>query len=243
MSCMELFRGDRFIVSEMPPDSSSRVASSLKQARNIRLQEISEENQVWMAKYVKGRRFPKCGSGQDTDVIGLAGEIVCEMYHIECEHQCLFYAKWKESGTSKSNGVDLLVEDAGRLLAVECKHAHSPQSTGKESGLLRAIKTGMMEHSDQRTRGFLTERYRVMIKRARQLDAEGSDAAQTLRKARVLKSALVGGFDSQVDLAADKNRAGAVDFARLGSRVAAIQPARQSALLLVGGLHEITEAA
>lgn len=244
MSCVELFRDDRFAVSEMPPGFGSRVASSLRQAREIRLQKLGEKDSAWTAKYIE-RRFPEFGSVQDTDVVGLAGEMVCEMYHVECKHRGLFYAKWKEAGTSKSRGVDLLVEEAGRLLSVECKHAHSPRSAGSESGLLQALKRGMADHSFHRTQEFLLDMYRVASERARRLRAEGSDTSQERARMRAVKGALAGGFDSEVDLVADRERAGAADFARLGSKVARIRPAQPGtgALLLVGRLHEVTEAA
>ena len=240
-----MFSDGGFAVSEMSTGPGS-VESSLRKAQEIRLQKIREGRSSWGRRYIEGFRAPECGSGTDTDALGLVGEIVCEMYHEECKRQDLIYAKWKDGGTSKSNGVDLLFEDAGRILSVECKHVHSPRSVGDESRLLAAIKTGMREHAGYRTKAFLAERYRIMSKRVRELQAEGSDASQTRRKIRVVKSALGGEFDSQVDLAADRERACAADYAKLGSRVAEARPAGsgvRALLLLVHKLHEAAEAA
>lgn len=248
MSCVEVFGysadGHRFSVSKMQLDAG--VAPCLEKAREIVRQKTRGKSASGVSKSLEGLGVATHSYGDSTDVIGLVGEIVSEIYHKECKHQALFYAKWRETGTSKSNGVDLIFEDSGRLLIIECKHMHSPQSTGRESKLLEVVRGGITEHSHGRALRFLIARKMLLRKRVRELEAEGTDASQTLQKISKIESAVDGEFHSQVDLVVDGERSVAVDGEEFRSKLSKSWPANtriHAAVLLVDGLYEATEAA
>ena len=251
MSCVELFSGHvygcKFAVEQMHVDSGiTHVRERMEKIREIQNRKVVEKHAAAAHKYLDEFVVSCPALGKSTDMIGLVGEMICETYHERCKRQVLFYAKWRETGSSRSNGVDLIFEESGRLSVIECKHVHSRQSAGKESRLLEAIRTGMREHSYYRASVFLAARQRVLSKRIRGLEAEGSDTFQEHRKISVIKRALDDGFESQVDLAVDREDCGVADYAEFGSRSDKIQPAgerNRALLLLVDELHAITEAA
>lgn len=250
VSCAEVFSGHvygcRFTVEEMYMDSGiTHVRECMKKILEIRDRKVFEKPSTAAYKYLDEFVVSCPTSGKSTDAIGLVGEIICETYHEKCKQQALFYAKWRETGSSRSNGVDLIFEESGRLSVIECKHVHSRQSAGKEPRLLEAIRTGIKEHSNHRASVFLAARQRILSKRIRELEAEGADTTQTRHKISTIKRALDGGFESQVDLAVDREGCGVEDYARFG-KSARIQPANErnrTLLLLVDELRAITEAA
>lgn len=251
VSCVELFNGHvygrEFTITNMRIDSSIiHVRKCIEKIRDTKNRKAFEKDPTAVYKYLTEFTLSHPRSGKSTDMIGLVGEIVCETYHEKCKQQTLFYAKWRETGSSKSNGIDLIFEEANKLLVVECKHIHSRQSANKKSRLLESIRAGIVEHSGHQASVFLAARHRVLSKRIRELGAEGSDTSETQQKISVIKKALSGGFDSQVDLVVDRERGGVGDYAMFGSKSSKIWPANERSralLLLVDELYAITEAA
>ena len=58
------------------------------------------------------------------DVVGLIGEMLCEDLLPSLDIGEPFYIKWKEYGSSLTNGIDLVFKKGSRLYASESKHLH-----------------------------------------------------------------------------------------------------------------------
>jgi hypothetical protein len=60
------------------------------------------------------------------EITGLIGEMVIEQYLTTGGYGVGFYSKFRKKGTSKSKGIDLINNNDGKLILIECKHPHEP---------------------------------------------------------------------------------------------------------------------
>ena len=251
--CNELFahsdKGRRFAAYDLRFEYERSVRSAVEQARRTRLQRDRDRDGSFLMGYLGARvPSPKGPTPVDRDDLdGLLGEIVSELYHTKAG-DVPFYAKWRDTGTSKSRGVDLIVERDGGLSSIECKHTHvsAARSTDTAQTLLRVLRRGLSQHTDTRTSMFLASLYIRYGNQIRLLDASDMDARQVRKKMETIRRCLQqNDIQGDVDLVADNRYAG-IDYAEFESRLGLTQlnPSfgRVTALLLfVGGLYEIRE--
>ncbi len=259
-ACNALFSGScgawRFEASEMSLglEDADGLSSVVEEALRIKRQKALEEDSTALSSLLKDyNALPSehAESVDADDAVGLLGEAASEMHHVKCRKHTPFYIKWRDTGTSKSSGIDLIFEHAGRLVAVECKHPHASVSRSgyKASTMLRAIRRGLWSHNDARTCTFLTRLYERYLRQKRLLDAGREDSSRVAGRMATIKRCLMeDGVCEEVVLVADKTHALGADHAAFMSRLRLGQfltrSNRVSALLLfVAGLHEITENA
>lgn len=95
------------------------------------------------------------------DVVGLVGEMLCEDLLPRLGMGEPFHAKWRESGSSLTNGVDLVFKKGRHLCAVESKHLHRDISGGGvgASSAARAVSTevnrSLAANTDSHTSAYL----------------------------------------------------------------------------------------
>ncbi len=246
----------RFDASEMSlgPEDADVLGSVVGEVLRIKRQKILRKNNSPHSSHLGGGNTPLPLNPvyiDADDIAGLLGEAASEMYHTKCLKQAPFHIKWKDTGTSKSSGVDLIFEHAGRLVAVECKHPHvsMSRSNDKASDMLDTLRVGLQNHTYKKTNAFLAKLYWKYLEHRRLLVAGGADTRYIDRRiATIERCREEGNICVEVDLATDKAHSLGVDHhafvsrLNLGKYLSA--PRCVSALLLfVAGLHGITENA
>ena len=135
------------------------ISDSLKEALLVRQQCRCESSRREVIKNIRDRGVSITNrlSGYDkNEVIGLIGEIVMANF-VECSGSKMIYVKWREAGTSKSKGIDLIAMDADTDLSeiklCEAKHIHSEQDmTSNYISLLKGrFRAGLDEFESEKT--------------------------------------------------------------------------------------------
>ena len=112
------------------------------------------------------------------DVVGLVGEMLCAELL-----PCLglgepFHVKWKESGSSLTNGIDLVFKKGNRLCATESKHLHRSIGGGATSAsAARAVSSAMNKslaaNTDYHTTAYIGTLVEKERRRGNECDAVG----------------------------------------------------------------------
>ena len=124
---------------------------------------------------------------RQNDMKGLVGEIVAEAVLVECGFGMPLYSKWRHTGTSASNGIDIVMRKGGLLLACEAKHLHALRQGGDaRPAVSSAIAAALRQSADRHTERWLLWLLRECVGAAAGL----GDADAMLRKARIIDEAL-----------------------------------------------------
>jgi len=185
----------RMTISE---DFSKFVADQIEEARLVKREKRinSSRRAVIKSLLERGLKVIEDLPGYDeTDLVGLAGEIITEDFVINLAHKPIF-PKWRYTGTSKSLGIDLVArEQTGEeweLVLYEAKHLHNEiRNAGAElcHNLVRnKFKIGIDEFELDKTRLNLASIMMKMGDFIRLGEATGSDVSST-REFRNLISA------------------------------------------------------
>lgn len=92
------------------------------------------------------------------DVVGLVGEMLCEdlLPHLNIGEP--FHVKWREGGSSLTNGVDMIFKKDNHLYATESKHLHrsiSGSSTSAAHTISSVINKSLVANTDSHTNAYL----------------------------------------------------------------------------------------
>ena len=123
---------------------------------------------------------------RENDMKGLVGEIVAEAVLVECGFGVPFYSKWRHTGTSASNGIDIVMRKGGLLLACESKHLHALRpGGGARRAVSAAIAAALQQSADRHVKRWLS-----WLRRECVAAAGLGGAGAMLRKARIIDEAL-----------------------------------------------------
>jgi hypothetical protein len=105
------------------------------------------------------------------DLKGLIGEILILEYLLVTRIGTPFYCKWQETGTSKSQGIDLIITAKNVLLVYECKHPHNQIKASRDSSKVIAsiLDEAFINNSDEFTIVRLARLWRRLQKEKRLL--------------------------------------------------------------------------
>lgn len=217
-SCKELSNISKtngfLILSELKiskKDLESILKSSILNALSIKQQKIVEKNASLLLTYTQQNGLPSTNFSATLDyddMMGLIGEIVCEIHHRQCMEQDPLYVKWQETGTSKSKGLDLVFHKNDQIYSIECKHPHESlnnQDNNKTEIISRTIDRGFDNHDDHRTTEFMTKLYLRHLRERRFLIGSSLDTTELNKKIILLKK-LIDRNDlmEEINITADK---------------------------------------
>jgi hypothetical protein len=102
------------------------VKSKFKEILNIKQSRATEKAGSIISSILKRANIPvPLESKMDyNEIMGLTGEILCEIFHLNNNSGLSFYIKWQDTGTSKSIGIDIVFEMDNTLIIIESKHCH-----------------------------------------------------------------------------------------------------------------------
>jgi len=194
-SCDELYNNTRvdgkFVISQLKiskDDLLILLDSSITKALSIKKQKSIEKNNSYLIQFLTGVGLPSLNFSATLDfddMIGLIGEITSELYHKQCEKQDPLYVKWLETGTSKSQGLDLVFSSGEKLFSIECKHPHeslnNPENN-KEKTVLQTFEKGLKKHDDERTIEFMVRLYKRYLIQSRIAEGSGLDTEELKEK-------------------------------------------------------------
>ena len=130
-------------------------------ALDIKKQKIEEKNSSFYIDYLQSNDIPNVEYSSKLDyddMMGLIGEIISELHQTNSTKKDPLYIKWRETGTSKSKGLDLVFHENDRVYSIECKHPHESLMKIENKKLTSVVKTingGLVTHTDERTLEFL----------------------------------------------------------------------------------------
>lgn len=112
------------------------------------------------------------------DVVGLVGEMLCEGLLPRLGVGEPFHAKWREGGSSLTNGADLVFKKGRHLCAVESKHLHRDISGGgggasAARAVSNIINTSLAANTDSHTSAYLATLLDREFKHGAACDARG----------------------------------------------------------------------
>ena len=131
------------------------------QARMAGRRRVKARSKIAAGMASRGIRLAGLPGHTRNDVVGLVGEMLCEDLLPRLGMGEPFHAKWRESGSSLTNGVDLVFKKGERLCAAESKHLHRSISGGGvgASSAARAVSTKVNEsltaNTDSHTSAYL----------------------------------------------------------------------------------------
>ncbi len=246
----------QFIISQLKiskEDLSKILNSSISKALSTKNQKSAEKNNSSLTQYLQNNSlpFPNFSPTIDfDDMMGLIGEIVSELYHKECVKQDPLYVKWIDTGTSKSQGLDLVFHYNDRLFSIECKHPHESLANSdneKSKIILQTFHKGLKKHDDKRTVEFMVRLYKRYLIQKRLLDGSGMDTKELDDKMDLVNNLLKkNDIVEEINLMADKLYEQDVDKNGLDSnldlsRFSLVSKSIGVLLLLIENLHEISK--
>ncbi len=118
------------------------------------------------------------------------------------------YVKWRETGTSKSKGLDLVFHKNDQIYSIECKHPHESlhnQNNDTTKIISTTVDRGFDSHDDHRTAEFMTKLYQRHLRERRFLIGNNLNTTELDKKITLLKK-LIDNNDlvEEINLAADK---------------------------------------
>ena len=259
-SCEELYNNTRsdgqFIISQLKiskKDLSQLLNSSITKALSTKKQKSIEKNSSSLTLYLQNSDLPLPNFSPTIDfddMMGLIGEIVSELYHKQCEKQDPLYVKWMETGTSKSQGLDLVFHSNERLFSIECKHPHESLANSdndKSKIILQTFVKGLKKHDDKRTVEFMVRLYKRYLIQKRFLEGSGMDTKELDKKMDLVNNLLKkNDIVEEINLIADKLYEQNVDKNNLDSNLdlskfSLVSKSIGVLLLLIENLHEISK--
>ena len=215
--CTEIYndtKSDKFlIVSKLDiskSDLEEIIRDSIRKARSIKKQKSLEKNTSQILSYLQDT-IPVTNFSDALDyddMMGLIGEIVSELHHKQCLRHDPVYVKWRDTGTSKSRGLDLVFHKNNRLISIECKHPHESLRNHTNNALTilsRTINRGFDRHDDYRTTEFIAKLHARYSKTKRLLDGDHSDTTELTNKMNLLRKLIKkNDLIEEVELVADK---------------------------------------
>ena len=215
--CTEIYndvKPDRFfIISKLEMSKSDLeeiIRDSIRKARRIKKQKSLEKNKSQILSDL--RDIIPVTNFSDAldydDMMGIIGEIVSEIHHKLCLGHNPVYVKWRDTGTSKSRGLDLLFHKNNRLISIECKHPHESLRNPANNALTILSKTanqGFVRHDDHRTEEFIVKLYARCLENTRFSDGTHSDTTELDNKINLLRKLMQeNDWVEEVELVADK---------------------------------------
>ena len=244
------------ILSELKISKSglkSLLKSSILEALSIKKQKIAEKNASFLLTYNQQNSVPSTNFSATldyNDMMGLIGEIVSEIHNLQCLKKDPVYIKWRETGSSKSKGLDLVFSKNDQLYSIECKHPHESmknQPQDKTTIISRTVKSGFDSHDDHRTTEFMTKLYQRHLKQKRFLVGNSLDTTELDKKMALLKKLIEdNNLVEEINLTADKiyhdstlsnNLDSNLDF----SRFALVSKSLGVILLLIENISDLSE--
>lgn len=168
------------------------LRTEFKQAVEKKNQKESEKSSSSLIDILKSMKIPVPQMQITLDaneITGLVGEIITEKFMIEQNMGISFYIKWREIGTSKSRGLDIILQRDNVLLIVEAKHSHTRlKPLGNHELILASIiDNAFKRNSDFHTILSLLRLYLRLQKSVQQFEAMHLDISKLVQRANFLK--------------------------------------------------------
>ena len=215
--CTEIYndtKSDKFlIISKLnisKSDLEKIIRDSIQKARSIKKQKSLEKNNSQVLSYLQDvMPIINFSDALDyNDMMGLIGEIVSELHHEQCLRHDPVYVKWRDTGTSKSCGLDLVFHKNNQLISIECKHPHESLRNHTNNALailFITINRGFVRHDDYRTTEFIAKLHTRYSKTKRLLDGAHSDTTELTNKMNLLRELIKkNDLIEEVELVADQ---------------------------------------
>ena len=216
--CLEVFTSgepDRLVeiirLGMSHNDMAEYVKRAVRHARAAKIQKSTEKSSSSLAASLESAGLPSVtypANMDYDDMIGLIGEAVSEKFHNICSPYDLLYSKWSATGTSKSNGCDLLYCHNDRMISVECKHPHRSMMNNRHTDtvVVTKVNRGMQSHNDRRTDEFACKLFKRYIERRRLIhDSNSAEAHESDRIISLLENLVrTGGSISEIDVIVDE---------------------------------------
>jgi len=234
-------------------DLKSLLESSILNALSIKDQKIMEKNNSFLLTYTQQNRLPSTNFSATIDyddMMGLIGEIVSEVHHRQCMEQDPVYVKWRETGTSKSKGLDIVFHKNDQLYSIECKHPHESLNNPDNDNIKiisRTVNRGFTSHDDHRTTEFMTKLYHRHLRQKRFLIGNHLDTTELDKKTTLLKRLIDNNnLVEEINLTADKIYQSSTLSEDLDSnldfnRHVLVSKSLGIVLLLIENIHDLSE--
>lgn len=192
-------------------DLCTVLDSAICNALSIKKQKIEEKNSSYYIEYLQSNDIPivQYSSKLDyDDMMGLIGEIISELHHTHCTKKEPLYIKWRETGTSKSKGLDLVFHENDRVYSIECKHPHESLMKIENKKLTSVVKTindGLVTHTDERTLEFLARLLKRYLQEKRFLVGSKMNITDVDSKIKIIENLIEkNNFVSEINIVSDK---------------------------------------
>jgi len=179
-------------------DLENFLDSNLKIAQAKKNSSITEKNSTFIVRDLVSSNISiplQKNNFSEKELTGLIGEIISEKFLIDTDVGNEFYIKWKEKGTSNSQGIDIILRKNLTLPINESKHSHKQIATsGNHENLLSGIiNDAFKQNSEYHTVLNLARLYLKFYKAIPVLDASGSDSTDMQDKANFVRSIIQSG--------------------------------------------------
>lgn len=126
------------------------------------------------------------------EITGLIGEIISEDFLNQTTANEPFYIKWKENGTSKSNGIDMIFFENNELFLNESKHLHEQlkNTVNYEPNYKATIQKAFESNSEYHSIIFLARLYLKFHKARRVMLAGELNTDEITQKIDILRNAI-----------------------------------------------------
>ncbi len=201
------------------------LQTEFQQVLQKKNQKVSEKSSSSMIDILNSIKIPVPQTQitlDDNEITGLVGEIITEKFVIEQNIGRSFYIKWREIGTSKSKGLDIVLQRDSILLIVEAKHSHKrlKSSGNHESILASIIDNAFKRNSDFHTALSLLRLYLRLRKTVQQDDAMHLPISEHEQRADLIKTSIRNNsFLTNASLIVDESVLSQIKFNDLVSKI------------------------
>ena len=186
------------IQNKKPNVLSKSISDSIKLALQLKQEKEKEKSNSIQLKLLKASNLPipvyDTKYFDSDDLIGLIGEIISENFIINNNNDNnTFYIKWREFGTSKSRGLDLIFENDGTLLIFECKNPHksfSKINPKYNDVIAHALDEAFIQNSDLKVIHDIIRLYNRYFKQRRFLSANGMTTDEMDEKITIIEKCI-----------------------------------------------------